>query len=171
MKKIQSWFSETQFQTNIYMVNTNIMNLLCYLFRWMFFGFIIWDKPITVFHLPTYQSSKLIKHEHLVLNNYRALELPVCNKADFILAFASHASLHALALTETWIRPENTATPSTTCSLTHPAQTSEVVGQVCFFPCILNTHPPHSLSLPNHLTLTLWKSWTCFSVSFRMMEP
>ena len=34
------------------------------------------------------------------------------NKADFIPAFASHASLHALALTETWIRTENTATPA-----------------------------------------------------------
>ena len=33
-------------------------------------------------------------------------------KADFIPALASHASLDALALTETWIRPENTATPA-----------------------------------------------------------
>ncbi|XP_076839112.1 uncharacterized protein LOC143484323 [Brachyhypopomus gauderio] len=33
-------------------------------------------------------------------------------KADFISALASHHSLHFLALTETWITPENSATPA-----------------------------------------------------------
>ena len=38
------------------------------------------------------------------------------NKADFIPAFASHASLDACVLTETWIRPEN----NSCCSLRQP---------------------------------------------------
>ncbi|XP_076846565.1 uncharacterized protein LOC143491441 [Brachyhypopomus gauderio] len=33
-------------------------------------------------------------------------------KADFISALASHHSLHFLALTETWITPENSVTPA-----------------------------------------------------------
>ncbi|XP_073668112.1 uncharacterized protein [Paramisgurnus dabryanus] len=34
------------------------------------------------------------------------------NKADFITAIASHSGLSVLALTETWIKPEDTATPA-----------------------------------------------------------
>ncbi|KAL7851889.1 hypothetical protein SRHO_G00176740 [Serrasalmus rhombeus] len=34
------------------------------------------------------------------------------NKADFIASYANHLSLQLLALTETWIKPENTATPA-----------------------------------------------------------
>ncbi|XDV50661.1 hypothetical protein PO909_019679 [Leuciscus waleckii] len=34
------------------------------------------------------------------------------NKADFIPAFASHSTLSILGLTETWIRPEDSATPA-----------------------------------------------------------
>ena len=34
------------------------------------------------------------------------------NKADFITAFASHSTLNILGLTETWIRPEDSATPA-----------------------------------------------------------
>ncbi|XP_067291544.1 uncharacterized protein [Pseudorasbora parva] len=34
------------------------------------------------------------------------------NKADFIPAFATHSNLNILALTETWIRPEDSATPA-----------------------------------------------------------
>ena len=34
------------------------------------------------------------------------------NKSNFIPALASHLSLSLLALTETWIRPEDTTTPS-----------------------------------------------------------
>ena len=34
------------------------------------------------------------------------------NKADFITAYAKHLSLDILALTETWIKPENNATLS-----------------------------------------------------------
>ncbi|XP_051521680.1 uncharacterized protein LOC127422296 isoform X2 [Myxocyprinus asiaticus] len=34
------------------------------------------------------------------------------NKADFIPAFATQSTLSILALTETWIRPEDTATPA-----------------------------------------------------------
>lgn len=34
------------------------------------------------------------------------------NKADFISAYAHHLSLDLLALTETWIKPDNTATPA-----------------------------------------------------------
>jgi len=34
------------------------------------------------------------------------------NKADFITSFSSHSGLSILALTETWIRPEDTVTPA-----------------------------------------------------------
>ena len=34
------------------------------------------------------------------------------NKADFITSISSHSGLRLLALTETWIRPEDTATPA-----------------------------------------------------------
>ncbi len=34
------------------------------------------------------------------------------NKADFISAIATHYSLNLMALTETWIKPEDTATPA-----------------------------------------------------------
>ncbi|XP_056096870.1 uncharacterized protein LOC130100759 [Rhinichthys klamathensis goyatoka] len=34
------------------------------------------------------------------------------NKADFITSFSSHSGLSLLALTETWIRPEDTVTPA-----------------------------------------------------------
>lgn len=34
------------------------------------------------------------------------------NKADFITSISSHSGLKLLALTETWIRPEDTATPA-----------------------------------------------------------
>ena len=34
------------------------------------------------------------------------------NKADFISGYANHLSLGLLALTETWIKPENNATPA-----------------------------------------------------------
>ncbi|XP_051968350.1 uncharacterized protein LOC127633357, partial [Xyrauchen texanus] len=37
---------------------------------------------------------------------------PVVNKAAFIPAFATQSTLSILALTETWIRPEDTATPA-----------------------------------------------------------
>ncbi|KAF4073595.1 hypothetical protein AMELA_G00244890, partial [Ameiurus melas] len=38
------------------------------------------------------------------------------NKADFISAFATHSNLSVLALTETWIHAENTATPAALAS-------------------------------------------------------
>ncbi len=34
------------------------------------------------------------------------------NKADFITSITSHLSLNLMALTETWIKPEDTATPA-----------------------------------------------------------
>ena len=47
------------------------------------------------------------------------------NKSDFIPALASHHSLSSIALTETWIMPEDTATPSallTNYAFTHISQ-------------------------------------------------
>ncbi len=34
------------------------------------------------------------------------------NKADFIPSIATHSGLNLMALTETWIKPEDTATPA-----------------------------------------------------------
>ncbi|KAK2899404.1 hypothetical protein Q8A73_012533 [Channa argus] len=49
------------------------------------------------------------------------------NKADFIPAFATHSAVHLLALTETWIMPQNTATPAalaTNFSFSHTPRSS-----------------------------------------------
>src|SRR4029434_3348734 len=48
-------------------------------------------------------------------------------KADFISGYANHLSLGLLAFTETWIKPENNATPahvSTHSDLSHTRQTT-----------------------------------------------
>ncbi|XP_056587791.1 uncharacterized protein LOC130408324 isoform X1 [Triplophysa dalaica] len=54
------------------------------------------------------------------------------NKTDFIDAFASQSEIHILGLTETWIRPEDSATPaalSTNYSFSHtPRQTGRGGG-------------------------------------------
>ncbi|XP_056615497.1 uncharacterized protein LOC130430412 isoform X2 [Triplophysa dalaica] len=49
------------------------------------------------------------------------------NKADFITAIAKHSGLSLLALTETWIKPEDTATPaalSNNCTFSHSPRIS-----------------------------------------------
>ncbi len=48
------------------------------------------------------------------------------NKADFIPSIATHSGLNLMALTETWIKPEDTATPaalSTNFTFSHPPRT------------------------------------------------
>ena len=56
-------------------------------------------------------------------------------KADFITAYASLLSLQFLALTETWITPENTATPaalSSSFSFSHTSRPSSRGGGTGF---------------------------------------
>ncbi len=48
------------------------------------------------------------------------------NKADFIPSIATHSDLNLMALTETWIKPEDTATPaalSTNFTFSHTPRT------------------------------------------------
>ncbi len=48
------------------------------------------------------------------------------NKADFIPSIATHSGLNLMALTETWIKPEDTATPaalSTNFTFSHTTRT------------------------------------------------
>ncbi len=48
------------------------------------------------------------------------------NKADFIPSIATHSGLNLMALTETWIKPEDTATPaalSTNFTFSHTPRT------------------------------------------------
>ncbi len=63
-------------------------------------------------------------------NNLRPIGLWYCqsavNKADFIPSIATHSGLNLMALTETWIKPEDTATPaalSTNFTFSHTPRT------------------------------------------------
>ncbi len=65
------------------------------------------------------------------------------NKADFISAFSLQSTLSILGLTETWIRPEDSATPaalSNNFSFSHtPRQVGRGGALVCSFQTIGNT--------------------------------
>ncbi len=71
------------------------------------------------------------------------------NKADFISAFSLQSTLSILGLTETWIRPEDSATPaalSNNFSFSHtPRQVGRVGALVCSFQIIGNTQPTRPL--------------------------
>ncbi|XP_051505712.1 uncharacterized protein LOC127412985 isoform X3 [Myxocyprinus asiaticus] len=55
------------------------------------------------------------------------------NKADFIPAFATQSTLSILALTETWIRPEDTATPAALSNNFSFSHTPRHTGQLTNF--------------------------------------
>ncbi len=57
-----------------------------------------------------------------------SLELSV-NKADFISTFSLQSILHILGLTETWIRPEDSATPAALYNNLSFSQTPRQVGR------------------------------------------
>ncbi|KAK3530365.1 hypothetical protein QTP86_024402, partial [Hemibagrus guttatus] len=65
----------------------------------------------------------------------------VVRKADFISALASHYSFDFLALTETWISPQNTATPaalSSAYAFSHSPRESGRCGGTVLFTCPIN---------------------------------
>ncbi|XP_067234081.1 uncharacterized protein, partial [Chanodichthys erythropterus] len=51
------------------------------------------------------------------------------NKAEFITAIATYSDLHLIALTETWIKPEDTATPAALSSNFTFSHTSRQIGR------------------------------------------
>ncbi len=79
------------------------------------------------------------------------------NKADFISAFSLQSTLSILGLTETWIRPEDSATPaalSNNFSFSHtPRQVGRVGALVCSFQIIGNTQPTRPYAITTHLNL------------------
>ncbi len=79
------------------------------------------------------------------------------NKADFISAFSLQSTLSILGLTETWIRPEDSATPaalSNNLSFSHtPHQVGRVVALVCLFQIFGNTQPTLPYAITTHLNL------------------
>ncbi len=83
------------------------------------------------FHIPTITTTRkpcITHYRQRNPNNLRTLPMSantllsfsiglwICqsavNKADFITSFTSHSRLNLMALTETWIKPEDTATPA-----------------------------------------------------------
>ncbi len=79
------------------------------------------------------------------------------NKADFIPSIATHSGLNLMALTETWIKPEDTATPqlSPLISLfpTPPARLEGVEALVSLFQMNGNLSFYHLLQATVHLNL------------------
>ncbi len=79
------------------------------------------------------------------------------NKADLIPAFSLQSTLSILGLTETWIRPEDSATPaalSNNLSFSHtPRQVDRVGALVCSFQTIENTQPTLTYAITTHLNL------------------
>ncbi len=77
------------------------------------------------------------------------------NKADFIPSIATHSGLNLMALTETWIKPEDTATPaalSTNFTFSHtPARLVEAL--VSLFQMNGNLSFYHLLQATVHLNL------------------
>ncbi len=66
------------------------------------------------------------------------------NKDDFISAFSLQSTLSILGLTETWIRPEDSATPAALSHNLSFSHTPRQVGRgalVCSFQTIGNTQP------------------------------
>ena len=72
------------------------------------------------------------------------------NKADFISAFASHLSLDFLALTETWLSPDNTVTPAALSSLYVLSHTPRLTGRGGGTGLLLS--PSLLFSVPSDLT-------------------
>jgi len=70
----------------------------------------------------------LFSHPHTHLSLFLwVYGIVAVNKADFIQANASHSTLNILGSTETWIRPEDSATPaalSNNFSLSHTPRQS-----------------------------------------------
>ncbi len=85
------------------------------------------------------------------------------NKADFISAFSLQSTLSILDLTETWIRPEDSATPaalSNNFSFSHtPRQVGRGGALVCSFQIIGNTQPTRPYAITTHLNLMRLLSW------------
>ncbi len=79
------------------------------------------------------------------------------NKADFISAFSVQSTLSILGLTETWIRPEDSATPlpslTISPSLTPHVRLAGVGALVCSFQIIGNTQPTRPYAITTHLNL------------------
>ncbi len=80
------------------------------------------------------------------------------NKADFISAFSLQSTLSILGLTETWIRPEDSATPaalSNNLSLTPHVRLAGVGALVYLFQIIGNTQTTLPYAITTHLNLML----------------
>ncbi len=79
------------------------------------------------------------------------------NKADFIPSVATHSGLNLMALTETWIKPEDTATPAASPLIslfpTPLAQLGGVEIQVSLFQMNGNLIFYHLLQATVHLNL------------------
>ncbi len=79
------------------------------------------------------------------------------NKADFIPSIATHSGLNLMALTETWIKPEDTATPaalSTNFTFSHTPRTiGRVEALVSLFQMNGNLIFYHLLQATVHLNL------------------
>ncbi len=87
-----------------------------------------------------------------------SLELSVCcQQADLILAIASQTALSILGLTETWIRPEDLATPAALSNnFSHtPVRLGRVEVLVFSFLTIGNTQPTLPYAIITHLNLML----------------
>ncbi|KAK3537535.1 hypothetical protein QTP70_013397 [Hemibagrus guttatus] len=85
----------------------------------------VWKCALTL-HLNLFPSGKLSQSQTVVVGGLWNCQSAV-RKADFISALASHYSFDFLALTETWIPPQNTATPaalSSAYTFSHSARES-----------------------------------------------
>ncbi len=92
------------------------------------------------------------------------------NKADFISAIATHSGLNLMALTETWIKPEDTANPAAlSTNFIFPTPLAQLGGVevlvslsqmngnlICYHPLQATVHLNHmQLLLPTLLKSTL----------------
>ncbi len=79
------------------------------------------------------------------------------NKADLISAFSLQSTLSILGLTETWIRPEDSATPATLSnnfSFSHtPRQVGRGGGTCLLISIIGNSQPTLPYAITTHLNL------------------
>ncbi len=77
------------------------------------------------------------------------------NKADFISTFSLQSTLSILGLTETWIRPEDSATPAASLtislSLTPHVKLAGVGALVCSFQITGNNQPTLPYAITTHL--------------------
>ncbi len=74
------------------------------------------------------------------------------NKADFIPSIATHSGLNLMALTETWIKPEDTATPAALSTNFTFSHTPPTIG-VSLFQMNGNLIFYHLLQATVHLNL------------------